>query len=227
MRICDIDFSGQRFGRLIARNREDKITKRGESVCAWRFVCDCGNERHLAIYGVLKGNTKSCGCFRSDELKANIKHGCSRKRKQDKVYMIYIQMKARCNNPKCKDYYRYGGRGISVCERWLNSFENFLADMGRPGHKESLDRIDLDGNYEPGNCKWATDREQARNRSNNVWVFHDGVKYCMTDYARLFNKNLSSIYGRMKRYGETPEVATQNSKGPFKERVKKRKPKPK
>lgn len=229
MSIKEQNFTGMRFSRLVAISREDRILESGGTVCFWWFKCDCGEIKRQNIYDVLKGKIQSCGCFRSESLKKRIVHGCNREGKRERVYNIYNQMKSRCKNPSQINYDKYGGRGIKVCDRWLESFENFLEDMGRPQPHESLDRIDLDGDYSPENCKWATNAEQARNRSDNVWVWHEGIKYCLTDYARKVNKSLAAIDRRMRKYGETPEVAATKVQGPFKERslFRKRKPKPK
>jgi len=116
-------------------------------------------------------------------------------------------MNKRCRNPADKDYLRWGGRGIRVCERWRNSFENFLADMGKkPSAKHSLDRINNDGDYEPGNCRWATNREQSRNRSNNRYITAFGETLLVVEWAERSNVKLGTIYRRLQ-YGWSPERA--------------------
>jgi len=134
----------------------------------WLCVCDCP-ERNTVIVASDKlrsGHTQSCGCKGAEgRLRASTKHGHARKGKNTSEYTTWINAKHRCNDPIYEHYERYGGRGISMCERWLNSFENFLADMGtKPTPKHSLDRINNDGNYEPRNCRWATHRIQMKNR---------------------------------------------------------------
>lgn len=109
-------------------------------------------------------------------------------------------MKTRCYNPRNKRYDRYGGRGIIVCERWLNSFENFLADMGRrPSPVHSLDRKDNDGNYEPGNCRWATAREQANNSSHVRWLAHGGVTLSLTGWAHHLGIGRTALEQRLRK----------------------------
>lgn len=146
--------AGQRFGRLVAIEPTDR--KQGRKVI-WSCRCDCGNTKDVPIDALNAGRVQSCGCLRKE---LNTKHGM----KGTPTYKAWKSMLQRCRNPNDPHFPGYGGRGITVCERW-QSFENFLVDMGeRPGDDLSLDRIDNDGHYEPGNCRWATRTEQNRNR---------------------------------------------------------------
>lgn len=127
----------------------------------WNCVCDCGKETIVAGMNLRNDHTKSCGCFHLDAVRT---HGLAR----TKTYISWISMKTRCSNKNDKYKYGiYGGRGITICDRWLNSFENFLEDMGKRPKNHTLDRIDSTGNYEPDNCRWATPLQQARNRRLN------------------------------------------------------------
>jgi hypothetical protein len=163
-----IDLAGQRFGRLVVvRLSHSGPRKRAYFLCR----CDCGNE-HLARSDALRrDSTRSCGCLQAEEAARGThgEAGGGRKRLKASVeYRTWSTMIQRCENPRATDYERYGGRGIKICQRWRESFEAFLTDMGRrPADKRSVDRINNDGNYEPGNCRWATPIEQRRNRSDS------------------------------------------------------------
>jgi hypothetical protein len=151
-----IDLTGQRFGRLVVQHRVG-VT----SPVYWRCVCDCGGENTVQRAHLVTGNVTSCGCYaRERTSQRSIKHG----KHHTAEYKSWQQMKDRCLNPKSKDRVRYMDRGITVHPAWIESFEAFLADVGpRPEGYKSLDRIDNDKGYEPGNVRWATPAMQARN----------------------------------------------------------------
>lgn len=152
-----VDITGQRFGRLVVLRRLGSA-KYGEST--WLCRCDCSKNKVILGHSLRQGLTKSCGCLQRERAsQTKKKHGAS----TTETYYIWAGMRTRCKNPKATPYKNYGGRGISVCERW-NSFDNFLADMGERPPGLSIDRIDNDGNYEPDNCRWATQSEQTGNQ---------------------------------------------------------------
>ncbi len=158
----------------------------GETFGRWRVIdylggskyqceCECGTRSVLHSQSMRRGTSQSCGCFKLEKLSSRRTHGHS----QTKTYAVWYGIKNRCLNPSYIAWRDYGGRGISVCERWL-SYKNFLADMGEVPDGLSIDRINVNGNYEPGNCRWATVEQQVNNRRNNKFVMLNGVEMPLT-----------------------------------------------
>lgn len=185
-----IDLTGQKFGRLTVLGRgEDYYRPSGGFRPRWECKCDCGNvvQAHAAH---LKnhGDSQSCGCLHRERSAVRIKaqrttHGHSSGGRNSKTYSSWSNMMSRCYRPSTKSYPWYGGKGIKVCERW-HTFSNFLADMGERPEGMTIDREDLDGDYEPGNCKWATRIQQDRHRRDTIMIEHDGKTMCLADWAR-------------------------------------------
>lgn len=164
------DATGLSFGRLTVIGEAEKyVSLQGVRLRRVMAVCDCGNEITTNLGSLKSGITASCGCFALEVLAdRSIVHGDAPRKKQTKEYKAWANMIARCENPNVDRYPIYGGRGIKVCARWRMSFENFLSDMGRkPSLDHSIDRIEVNGNYEPGNCRWATPDVQANNKRNS------------------------------------------------------------
>ena len=137
-------------------------------------------------------------------------------------YRAWSSMKQRCLNPRCSVYKNYGGRGITVCVRWQRDFLDFLDDLGpRPSPKHTLDRIDNDGNYQPGNVRWATYQEQESNRRNNRWVEWNGARYTVSDLARLHNLSPTILWGRLFMYKLPINIALQDKIPHWRNRRKK------
>lgn len=179
------------------------------------YICDClcGQKSEARHDSLLSGNTRSCGCL----IGTTKKHGHTANGLTSGEYHSWDAMQRRCNNPRCSQYPNYGGRGISVCERWSASFEDFLADMGsRPSPKHSLDRIDVNGNYEPTNCRWATVTEQGNNRRTNKQITYNGETRTYAEWERYLNWPPGTIGSRI-RLGWSQERALQF---PHKERPK-------
>lgn len=170
-----------------------------------KFRCFCGNEFIRSASRVVSGITKSCSCL----LKTNIQnlrppktiHGESSRiyKNVTPEYNAWMRMKSRCYRLENDSYPRYGGRGITVCDRWKNDYGAFLQDMGRiPSKHHSLDRINNDGNYDPENCRWATMVEQNRNKSNNKYILLNGESKTQSEWAREFGISKSTLSRRLK-----------------------------
>ena len=153
------DLVGRRFGRLVVESHVDAGDRKTHR---WNCVCDCGNRTVVSGGNLRSGHTKSCGCLHAElSSEANKHHGLSK----SPTWVSWVALKRRCLDPTYHQFHLYGGRGIKVCDRWINSFEAFLEDMGeKPSPKHSIDRINNDGDYEPGNVRWATPKQQANNR---------------------------------------------------------------
>jgi hypothetical protein len=176
------------FGELTVVARAGRI----RNLALWRCRCSCGNEVVVSTDKLLQNKKHVCNIDGHGK-KLN-SHGCSK----TLTYASWEKMRERCNNPKYEKYKNYGGRGITICERW-NDFANFLADMDeRPSLKHSIGRIDNNGNYEPTNCRWETAREQGRNKRNSVFVGADEDRVLLLDVVERLNLNRGVVYGRLK-----------------------------
>jgi len=183
---------GQRFGRLMVVARAPNKGRHS----AWLCACDCGNDTVVFGSNLRRGFTTSCKCLHKEVTSAASRtHGLSKTR----AYHIWCGMLARCGNPKNPRYSRYGGRGISVCKRWLK-FENFLADMGDPPTSHhTLDRKDNDGHYNKRNCRWATQTMQARNTSANRKVRFQGMFIPLVEQCERARLPYKTVHQRLKR----------------------------
>jgi hypothetical protein len=161
-----LDLSGRRFGRWKVLSYAGS---RGIGISAFLCRCDCGTKRTVDGSRLKMGESKSCGCqgnngrFRKGST-VNLRHGGCRRGRRTPEYISYVEMKKRCRNKNYVHYRHYGGRGIKICKRWLDKFENFLMDMGKRPIGTTLDRIDNGSDYKPSNCRWATHSQQVRNR---------------------------------------------------------------
>lgn len=181
------DFTGLRFGKLVVIEvLPAQDPSKGRMV---RCACDCGKETVVPRKAVQSGNTSSCGCGKKRQ-KTRMDRGT-------KAYRIWQAMLNRCRNPKVKGYQYYGGRGIKVCERW-KSFDNFIADMGQPDENQSIDRIDPNGDYEPTNCRWATQKEQVNNTARNRLIERDGEKMTASQWANRLGINAHLFCTRLR-----------------------------
>jgi hypothetical protein len=185
--------SGERFGRWVLVRESEYLWGRR----AWTCRCDCGNEAVVAQGAIRAGRSRSCGCLHREELSARLTtHGGT----NTPEHRAWKDMKGRCLNPDHEEYRNYGARGISVCSEWLDSFPNFLRDMGhRPSPKHSVDRYpNNDGNYEPRNCRWGTDKEQQNNTRRNRLLTVKGKTQTLQQWAEEFGISNMTLSSRLR-----------------------------
>lgn len=200
---------GERFGRLLVE-REDRVEA---SQVFWVCQCDCGGRISVATHALKRGNTRSCGCLRSETLrtrKGNPTHGLSRdgNGKKSRLYNIWTGMKTRCFNQSAREYPGYGGRGISLCSEWMD-FGNFSSWAKSNGYDESLtiERIDNDGNYEASNCTWIPRTSQSRNRRDTVLISFRGITMTLAEWSRKTGINNGTLHRRIRKQGWSIERA--------------------
>lgn len=198
--------TGKKFGRLLVLSRAGRTVGR---LATYWCKCDCGTEKVISGDSLRRGSTRSCGCLMrkasGERLKAaNTRHGMTR----TKTYRIWSQMKGRCSNVNLPKYPIYGGRGITVCERW-RKFQNFLSDMGQCPVGYTIERINNDGNYEPGNCKWIPAAQQAKNRRNNRVLTLNGETMILREWATKIGMNEDTLGMRLLRGWPVEKAITQ------------------
>lgn len=198
-----IDLTGQRFGNLTVIERAENRGKETQ----WKCLCDCGAIGVFQANNLRSGHTKSCGCLK--KISHNKTHGKSGTR----LYYIWHGMKNRCSNPTVRDYKSYGGKGVKVCEEWQD-FQKFHDWAYSSGYiedaergKTTLDRIDLNGNYCPRNCRWITNKEQQNNRSNNIFVTYNGKKQTLSQWSEKLGIPYLTLRKRIVELGWDTERA--------------------
>jgi len=186
------DIRGQRFGRLVVQEFVG-VTEMHHA--QWRCLCDCGKEKISRGTYLIKGATRSCGCLQSERSRERVlTHG----KTDTDEFRIWAQIIQRTENPKIHNYDQYGGRGITVCPEWRDSFETFLGDMGeRPSPKHSLDRKDNDKGYCKDNCRWATQKEQCRNKRNNHRVEYHGESLTLSEWTERLGFRKMTLRNRI------------------------------
>lgn len=188
-----LDLKGQRFGKLVVVRESDSRNGRAYWVCK----CDCGNEKTVATSKLRNGNTRSCRCLSRELAGDRVRtHGLSKTPEHD----VWKGIRQRCNNPSDGKYRYYGGRGIKLCSRW-NDFRLFIEDMGRrPSADHQIDRINVDGHYEPSNCRWADRSTQANNKRNNYRITYNGQTMTLHEWANLTGIPAATIRARVDVY---------------------------
>lgn len=199
-----VDMTGRIYGRLTVTSYSKPSKRVPKGGISWLCNCSCGNICWVFGPRLRTGNTKSCGCLQVDSRRtSNLTHGHAGKGKRSREYRSWAHARERCTNPKCCDFRHYGGRGIVFCDRWLNSFENFLADMGPAPKNTSIDRINNSGDYEPGNCRWATRTQQARNRRGVPLYNINGRSLTLPEIGNLLDLSTSAIGHHRRRLKST------------------------
>lgn len=192
-----IDITGKKFGRLTALYRLHNVNCKTK----WLCICECGNLKEITTNSLQGGKTKSCGCYRKEITtkhgKENSKHG----KYKTRLYDLWAHMKYRCNNKNYHHYRDYGARGIRVCSEWSNDFQAFYDWAINNGYKEnlSIDRINVNGNYEPSNCRWVDMKTQQRNRRNTRYIVYKGETRCLNEWCEILNLNRNTVYDRIYR----------------------------
>ncbi len=192
------NLEGQKFGKLTVLSFAGiTFSSRGRKVAHWRCLCSCGRERVANTPNLTRGDVVSCGCAKRGVKPHSDIRGTSGKPSPE--YRTWSRMFARCYNPKTSSHANYGGRGITVCERWKD-FATFLADMGpRPTPLHQIDRFpNNDGNYEPGNCRWATKSQQMRNTRMTIFLTHNGETLCLSEWAERIGISQDTL--RRRKY---------------------------
>lgn len=184
-----LDLTGHRYGRWSVLRKAEKKGKHGEIY--WWCRCDCGTHREVVGSTMRDGRNTSCGCASRER---SFKHGMER----TPTYNTWAQMKSRCQNPKNRWFHRYGGRGIKVCD-WWQDFANFYADMGEKPEGLTLDRMDNDRDYEPGNCRWVARKEQIRNRAVSPRVEFEGREWSLAELCEAKGMKWRKVYERVRR----------------------------
>jgi hypothetical protein len=189
-----IDLSGEKYGRLLVIGKDDKKPY-------WLCQCDCGNLTRVFSGNLRSGKILSCGCYQRE---IRITHGDTEGGNTPE-YSAWRAMKSRCLNEKNPGFSRYGGRGITICDRWVGNYENFLKDMGRRPPNTSIDRIKNNEGYSPENCRWTTPDVQSRNTSYNVWIKHGGEEMIQKDWMERLGIPLGAWSYRKRKFRGSAE----------------------
>lgn len=201
-----LDLTGMRFGRLTVTSRaKDFIQTNGRRRTAWICKCDCGNSITALTDNLKRGATTSCGCYKRE---CTSKRASTHHETDTPLYGVWCTMKSRCYNKNVKFYNRYGARGITVCDSWLNCYENFRDWAIKNGYSKglSIDRIDNNKGYSPNNCRWVSSAEQANNRSSNKLITYKGETHNVTEWARILDINPKTIFTRLYNGWNTERV---------------------
>lgn len=196
----------KKYGRLVIISYDTKKGNKHYVNCK----CDCGNTKSIRFSRLKSGETKSCGCIRLENLEKlrhlnNLnRHGKSK----DKLYSVYSSIKYRCYNVNANNYKHYGGKGVKVCDEWLNDFMKFYNWSHNNGYREglSIDRIDVNGDYEPSNCRWADSTTQSNNKCNTIYLTYNNKTQSLSAWAKELSIPYGTAYSRFSRGKETNNI---------------------
>lgn len=200
------DYIGLRYGRLVIISWESKRGYQHYFKCK----CDCGTIKSIRLSRLKSGETKSCGCIRKELFEETRKDLTIHGKANTRLHTIYRSMKARCYQVKHKNYSYYGGKGIEICDEWLEDFMNFYNWAHNNGYKDNLtiDRIDVKGNYEPNNCRWTTTKEQANNTSRNIYITYQGETKTLKQWSEHLGINYYTLKSRYKYGWDVEDMLT-------------------
>lgn len=210
------DLTGKRFGRLIV---EKYLYTNYRRKAVWKCKCDCGNYVEVPSENLVTKNTKSCGCLHIEATKKNIQKAIEKQTKYQTesekiIYHTFSQMKRRCYKPKCKAYVNYGARGIRIYSEWLKEPKLFYKWSIENGWEKglSIDRIDVNGNYEPNNCRWVDNLTQQNNKRNSKFLIYNGQRHTVPEWSRILNIPVGTIADRIKRDYPIEKILNNNYK---------------
>ena len=196
------NLTGRRFGKLLVKDFLGYKKRRP----FYKVICDCGVEKEVCYWELVRGQTQSCGCLHRKLVgDMSRKHGLSKTR----LYKIWLGIKKRCLNKNCSRYKYYGGRGINICNEWKDDFKSFSNWAQQNGYTDelSIDRIDVNGNYSPENCRWSTKEQQSNNTRSNKYLEYKGIKHSMSEWCKLLGLNYYKIRSRISSYHWSVEEA--------------------
>ena len=209
-----IDLTGKRFNYLTVIERYGHDS---QGSVTWKCQCDCGNKTITTSRNLKSGHTKSCGCY---GIKVSRESKITHNMTETRLYQIWLNMKRRCDNKKVQSYKLYGERGIEVCKEWRESFESFAEwsfqngyDENKPAKECSIDRIDNDKGYEPSNCRWVSQKAQARNKRNNHVIEYKGEKRILKEWAEVLGMNYGTLVARINTHKWSIERAFETPVG--------------
>ncbi len=199
-----VDLTGSRFGKLtVMRQAEDYVYENGKRRTQWECRCDCGNTVFVEQSNLKRGNSSSCGCLcRELNIRRSTKHGD----KHTRLYRIWCGIKCRCQNENSTSYENYGARGITMCKEWQDSYTHFKEWALNNGYTEtnhllSIDRLDVNGDYTPENCKWSNPKEQANNRRNTAFITFNNESHSLSEWSDIVGIKYHTLFARIYKLG--------------------------